>query len=340
MMTFPSTPANYRQERVGVAALQLFAAASGQIWRETSTGDVGIDGQLEHVDTTGAATGRTVAVQIKCGPSYFANPTTHGWKFYPDPKHRLYWERYPLPVLLVLHDPASQQSYWVDVRKILRTPGTENVAYFEVPKQNVLQSSTPDQLFMHVGVQEDAFIETLDAVVDVLVQLRSNEGSLLPISYFDLFTQGLTNICRSLYFSMDLVMKAAESNLDAIGSEFGVGLGHPDYEFIFGYIRFLVAQHLADVDFADCLIDWQDRQMVPKFNAPLTVRGRALVRAIDAREQAFVNTGELPNGGGLKVAQEGFVEMVEMSYFRRLPRIRQFQEVLRSKLQPAPQIKT
>jgi hypothetical protein len=243
-------------------------------------------------------------------------------------------------VLLVLHDPAAQQSYWIDVRKILRTPGTENSAYLEVPKDNVLQSSTPDRLFMHAGVQQDAFIETLGAVIDALVQLRSNEGSLLPLSYFDLFTHGLTNTCRSLYFSMDLVLKAAESNLEAADSEFGVGMGHPEYEFIFDYIRFLVAQNLADVDFADCLIDWQDREMVPKFIAPLTVRGRALVKAIHAREQAFVDKGEMVSGGGLHVAQEGFVEMVEMSYFRRLPRIRQFQEVLRSKLQPAPPIKT
>jgi hypothetical protein len=101
-----------------------------------------------------------------------------------------------------------------------------------------------------------------------------------------------------------------------------------------------VAQNLADVDFADCLIDWQDREMVPKFIAPLTVRGRALVKAIQAREQLFVEEGKMPSGGGLHVAQEGFVEMVEMSYFRRLPRIRQFQEVLHSKLQPVPQIKT
>ena len=332
MSLFPSTPANYPQERVGVAAVHFFAAASGQIWRETPTGDVGIDGQLEHVDSKGAVTGRTVAVQIKCGPSYFANPTAHGWKFYPDPKHRLYWERYPLPVLLMLHDPTGQQSYWVDVRKILRTPGTENSAYLVVPKENVLQLSTPDQLFMHAGAQPDEFIETLDAVIDALVQ-HSHEGSM-PVSYFDLFTQGLTNICRSLYFSMDLVLKAAESNLEAADSEFGVGVGGPEHDFVFDYIRFLVAQNLADIDFTDCLIDWQDRQLTPKFIAPLTVRGRALVKAIHSREKAFVDKGELPSGAGLSVAQEGFVEMVEMSYFRRRPRIRQFQQVLRSKLEP------
>jgi hypothetical protein len=224
------------------------------------------------------------------------------------------------------------QSHWVDVRKILRTPGSEKTAYIEVPKENVLQSVTLDQLFMNAGVQQEIFIPTLESALEALVQFRSNNGSL-PISYFDLFTQGLTNICRSIYFSMDLVMKAAEANLSMAKSEFSVGLGQPEFEFIFGYIRFLVAQHLADVDFTDCLIDWQDREMVPRFIAPLTSRGREMVTLIHALEQEFVEQGKLPPGGGLHVAQEGFVEMVELSYFGRLPRIREFQNVVMSRLQ-------
>ena len=63
--------------------------------------------------------------------------------------------------------------------------------------------------------------------------------------------------------------------------------------------------------------------------APLTSRGRQLVRAIHQRESEFVARGELPNGGGLLVAQEGLVQMVSLSYVRRLPRIHQFQEAMR-----------
>jgi hypothetical protein len=48
-MELPKASTSYVQERRGIAAVQGYAAAKGQIWRETMTGDVGIDGQLEFV---------------------------------------------------------------------------------------------------------------------------------------------------------------------------------------------------------------------------------------------------------------------------------------------------
>jgi hypothetical protein len=58
------------------------------------------------------------------------------------------------------------------------------------------------------------------------------------------------------------------------------------------YVRFLLAQNLANVDFSDCLIDWVDHQMQPRFVAPLTLRGRQLVKAIHTKENALVNAGK------------------------------------------------
>ncbi len=133
--------ATYVQERLGIAAVQTYAARRQQIWRETGTGDVGVDGNLEFVNPEGFATGRIVAVQVKSGPSYFANPSGRGWKFYPEAKHRSYWESFPLPVLLVLHDPNSNISYWADVRQALRSPGRAEKAFIEVPELNVLEDT-------------------------------------------------------------------------------------------------------------------------------------------------------------------------------------------------------
>ena len=89
-MELPKAGGTYMQERCGIAAVQSYVAATGQIWRETSTGDVGIDGQLEFVTPEGFATGRTVAAQVKAGPSFFQHPSAAGWKFYPEDKHRNY----------------------------------------------------------------------------------------------------------------------------------------------------------------------------------------------------------------------------------------------------------
>lgn len=325
-MELPKASGAYGQERLGIAAVQLYAAQRRQIWRETSTGDVGVDGHLEFVNGEGFATGRMLAAQVKSGPSYFAHPTAVGWKFYPADKHRRYWESYPLPVLVILHDTASGKSYWTDARQALRTPGGEQ-AYIEVLAKNVLENTEAVVLFENAGVQDQPFISDIGEVLKALIATTSNEASF-PLSYFDLFVHGLTNICRSIYYGTDVMINAVEHNLAANNSSFGMGMGEPEQNFAFGFVRFLLAQDLAQIDFADCLIDWVDREMQPHFVAPLTSRGRALVDLIHTEEERLVSDGKLPDAGLLHVAQEGFFEMQPLSYFARLPRIRAFQQAI------------
>jgi uncharacterized protein DUF4365 len=302
-MELPKAGNSYMQERLGITALQAYAAANGQIWRETGTGDVGIDGQLEFVTQDGFATGRTVAAQVKAGPAFFQCPLASGWKFYPKEKHRNYWEHFPLPVLLILHNPEGGDSYWIDVRQALRVPIREERRFIEVPKTNHLQATSPATLFENAGVLDQPFIPAIEDVLKRLLTTVSNEGRF-PLSYFDLFVHGLTNICRSIYYGMDLVCNAVEFNLDVQGSDFGMGMGGPEQEFAFGFVKFLLAQNLAQIDYADCLIDWVDREMQPHFVAPLTSRGRALVSLIHKEEERLVAIAVMPVEGYLHVAQE------------------------------------
>lgn len=57
-MQFPKVGTTYAQERRGITTAQGYAARRRQIWRETNTGDVGIDGSLEFVSADGQAIGR------------------------------------------------------------------------------------------------------------------------------------------------------------------------------------------------------------------------------------------------------------------------------------------
>lgn len=107
----PHTSSTYIAERIGVNAVATAISLLGLIWRETSTGDVGVDGQIEYVDTVGRATGRLLSVQVKSGMSYFAHENNGNWLFYPEDRHRTCWEQHPLPVILILYNPTSGQSY-------------------------------------------------------------------------------------------------------------------------------------------------------------------------------------------------------------------------------------
>jgi hypothetical protein len=173
--------------------------------------------------------------------------------------------------------------------------------FIEVPSDNELGKTDGIALFETAGVQDQTFIEDLNGVLAKLLATRSENGNF-PLSYFDLFAQGLTNICRSLYYGMDLVCNAVEYNLASVSSSFGMGMGETEQQFLFDFVKFLLAQGLAQIDYADCLIDWVDRQMQPHFVAPLTSRGRALVSLIQNEEAKLVAEGKLPDGERLHVA--------------------------------------
>ena len=318
----PKSPTTYQTERLGINAVAVVIARLGLIWRETPTGDVGIDGQIEYVDASGRASGRLLSVQVKSGTSYFANETAGAYLFYLGAKHRRYMEQHPLPVILVLHNPETDTSYWADVRQQLR--GEQAGAAVRVPKGSVLQAATAPMLFETDGIDGSAFIEDLDEVCATMIARRSANAGF-PVSHFDLFTHGLTNIARSIYYGMDVPLMVAEANLARADCEFGVGIGEDEQLFLFDFVKFLIAQNLARIDFSDCLIDWMDREMQPHFVAPLTVRGRDLARRIREQEVALVKSGALPDIGTTLVAREALFEMVPYSFSNRLPRIQEFQ---------------
>lgn len=306
-MNLPKYNSTNPQERFGVNAVAEAIARLGQIWRETSIADVGIDGQIEFVNSEGFATGKMVAVQIKSGPSFFKE-SEGDWVFYPEEKHRFYWERYPLPVLIIIHNPDTNLSYWVDARQAIRTASDSDPKGIKIPKINILQTTSSETIFEGFAAS-DQHLMSPEELLDFLMKTESSNGSF-PVSYFDLFCSGLTNICRSLYFGMDVAMTVAEQSLVNQGSDFGVGVGDEEHNFLFDYIKFLVHQNIADVDFSDCMIDWYDRQMQPSFMAPLTSRGKALVKQIQELECNLKHEGKIADTGYLHAAQEAFVQVL------------------------------
>jgi hypothetical protein len=305
-MSFPKYNQTNSQERLGVNAVAEAIAKIGQIWRETPMADVGVDGQIEYVNPEGFATGRMIAVQIKSGPSFFKE--SYGdWVFYPEEKHRFYWERFPLPVLIIIHNPDTNLSYWQDVRRALRAAKPTDAKGITIPKSNILQSSSAKTLFEGFAVG-DQDIMSVEDVLDYLIKTESNNASF-PVSYFNLFCTGLTNVCRSLYFGMDVPLTVAEIELCNQNSPFGVGVGASEDNFLFEYIKFIVHQHIADVDFSDCMIDRYEHDRQPSFMAPLTSRGKKLVRLIHEIECRLKSDGKIKDTGTLRAAQAGFVRL-------------------------------
>ena len=228
-------------ERLGVNAVDYIVTRARCIWRETFLRDVGIDGQIEHVTDDGRATGRMVLVQVKSGPSYFRRQTESHILYTPDDRHRNYWGHAPLPVILCLHNPDDERTIWVDARREIQQGRSDPI---QVPC-----SQTFDISGVHLALQSDAGPLPIDPmkpeeILSEMRVIRTNNASC-NLSFLDLFVHGLTDICHSVYFGMDLVMEIAEARLANSGSPFGVGIGGDEYEFLDRYISFIAAHDLV-----------------------------------------------------------------------------------------------
>ncbi|GAA1011406.1 hypothetical protein Aple_059490 [Acrocarpospora pleiomorpha] len=111
-MTAPLTSVTGDSGSNGVGL--LFNTELQWIFRKLNESDFGIDAQIEPV-LGGHPSGRVMAVQIKAGPSWFAEvtPAKDGWVFRENTlRLRDYWLNYADPVLLVLYKPATHIAYW------------------------------------------------------------------------------------------------------------------------------------------------------------------------------------------------------------------------------------
>jgi hypothetical protein len=267
----PKVTSNYFQERQGVLRVGALLNEAGLILRETPNADVGIDGHVELVNADGEATGATIAVQIKSGASYL-DDVGDTWRYYPAQKHIQYWETYPLPVILMLHDPASDAVFWDDVRLTLRSDQTQK-SPLRIPKDQVLSSESASALFASCGSPGEGLLP----ISDVLQALASRRcaNACFPLSHLGIFLEGLTDIGRKLFFSVGMCWDLAETLLPE-DSPTGVGMGFEEQQFLDAYLRFLVQQSLAHIDYSDILIDMMHRDMYPTILVPLTARGRSI----------------------------------------------------------------
>ena len=99
-------------ERVGVSQVQLITNQKLQwIFRELGIQDFGVDAHIEIMGEN-YATGKLIAVQIKCGESYFKESNSDFVTFRFDEKHYEYWINYSIPVIVVLVHPKSLEVIW------------------------------------------------------------------------------------------------------------------------------------------------------------------------------------------------------------------------------------
>nr|WP_320131688.1 DUF4365 and DUF1817 domain-containing protein [uncultured Holophaga sp.] len=102
--------------------------------------DFGIDAQVDIVLEDGSVTGQVFALQIKCGRSFFEDRNHWGFIYHGSRKHFNYLDTFPMPVLIVLCEPETQECYW-EVFDPAITSASGNNWKMTIPRDNVLAGS-------------------------------------------------------------------------------------------------------------------------------------------------------------------------------------------------------
>jgi hypothetical protein len=111
-------------EQILLGHVQAIAGEAGQIWRQVTFGDWGIDGEIEFKDHKGQATGRRIYLQLKSGNSYLETRKKDSAEIFriKHDRHAEYWQNQPRPVWLVIRttDERSGLSIrWMDLSAYL-----------------------------------------------------------------------------------------------------------------------------------------------------------------------------------------------------------------------------
>lgn len=98
--------------RIGINEVnRIFVSDFKWIPRDVLQSDVGIDIEVE-ICESGTPTGQLLAVQVKTGSSYFKEFKNGHYTYRGDVDHLNYWLNHCLPVILVLHNPDTNETIW------------------------------------------------------------------------------------------------------------------------------------------------------------------------------------------------------------------------------------
>lgn len=101
-------------ERVGVNTVEsIIIKEIGWIFREQPIVDVGIDAFIEQT-INDEPTGKFIAVQIKSGLGNVKEKQKE-FTYYASNVHKQYWLGCSFPVIMVLHDPKTDRTYWEEL---------------------------------------------------------------------------------------------------------------------------------------------------------------------------------------------------------------------------------
>ena len=116
---------NESRELILVGHAYAIAGQAGQIFRQTSNSDWGIDGEIEFKDYEGKASGKRVYLQLKSGDSYLRTRKRDEKEIFDvKPRHAEYWQNHNYDVMLVIRT-TDDEIRWMNATEYLKKHGKD-----------------------------------------------------------------------------------------------------------------------------------------------------------------------------------------------------------------------
>lgn len=115
--------------------------------------DFGIDGYVD-ILIDGNVTGKSLAVQIKCGESYVSKKSVGGIKYEGENKHLNYYLNHHGPVILIVFNESCDKGYWVEF-DIEKTTSRMNGWWIEIEKSNEINACIKEKWMKIAGEPTD-----------------------------------------------------------------------------------------------------------------------------------------------------------------------------------------
>ncbi|MHC4474520.1 MAG: DUF4365 domain-containing protein [Planctomycetota bacterium] len=112
---------NESRELILMGHAYVIAGEAGQIYRQYTNSDHGIDGEIEFKDHQGNASGKRVYLQLKSGDSYLRKRKGDDAEVFTikKPRWAKYWQQQAYPVMLVIRT-SDGIIRWMDVSAYLK----------------------------------------------------------------------------------------------------------------------------------------------------------------------------------------------------------------------------
>jgi len=275
--TFMNNPL---QEDKGLIEIHKTCVDMHAIWRPTNCHDIGVDGQIEFLEPGNfISTGHIIAVQSKSGPSYFSNQNDNFIKFYPEEKHRRYWIRLKLPIILVIHNPDDRKSYYANIKPQL----TDNSPIL-INKSCIFNSTC--RSFLIETSERGIYEQTPAEILSIFKHIDVTREGGKKLTGIDFLLITINFVEKHL----DLKMGYITNLFDLICEEGSFFIAQDDYEFVLKNMLSILSSKLT-IDFRDDFEHiWFNEKIVPNIIAPFMPKGIEVLNYLWANPNNYITT--------------------------------------------------